>query len=338
MDHNWDTVLLKGGTFMEYKKLGRTGLRVSSLCLGTMNFGAGTDEKEAFRIMDAALDAGINFFDTANNYGFLVGKVGITEEIMGRWFKQGGGRREKTVLATKVHENMFDENDGPNTEPGLSAYKIRRHLDGSLKRLQTDHVEIYYLHHIDRSVSFEESMGTMQNLWERGLVDYLGVSNYPAWKTAQTQEKFLAEKKFGIAVQQERYSLVTRNIESEVLPACREYGIGTVAYSPMGGGLLACSAEDTLRRRGNSADFEKYKPQLEAYSKLCKEAGLRERDVALAWLIQNPNLTAPIIGPRTLEQLNDSIHAMEVKIPEDMMKELDRIFPGPGVAPESYGW
>ena len=323
---------------MEYKKLGRTGLWVSKLCLGTMNFGAGTDEKDAYRIMDAALDAGINFFDTANNYGFLVGKVGITEEIIGRWFKQGGGRREKTVLATKVHEDMFDVNDGPNTKPGLSAYKIRRHLDGSLKRLQTDHVELYYLHHIDRSVAFEEAFGTMQNLQERGYFDYIGVSNYPAWKTAQAQEKFIADHKFGIAVQQEKYSLLTRNIESEVLPACRAYGIGTVAYSPLGGGLLACSVEDSLRRRGNAGELAKHKEQLEKYSKLCKEAGLRERDVAMAWLISNPDLTAPIIGPRTVEQLNDSIKASEIVLPEDMKKELDVIFPGPGIAPEVYGW
>ena len=270
--------------------------------------------------------------------GFLVGKVGITEEIIGRWFKQGGGRREKTVLATKVHEDMFDVNDGPNTKPGLSAYKIRRHLDGSLKRLQTDHVELYYLHHIDRSVAFEEAFGTMQNLQERGYFDYIGVSNYPAWKTAQAQEKFIADHKFGIAVQQEKYSLLTRNIESEVLPACRAYGIGTVAYSPLGGGLLACSVEDSLRRRGNAGELAKHKEQLEKYSKLCKEAGLRERDVAMAWLIGNPDLTAPIIGPRTVEQLNDSIKASEIVLPEDMKKELDVIFPGPGIAPEVYGW
>lgn len=323
---------------MEYKKLGRTGLRVSGLCLGTMNFGAGTDEKEAHRIMDAALEAGINFFDTANNYGFLVGKVGITEEIIGRWFQLGGGRREKTVLATKVHEDMFDENDGPNTAPGLSAYKIRRHFKESLRRLQTDHVEIYYLHHVDRSASFEEVFGTMDELRAQGCFDYIGISNFPAWKTAQIQEKFAAAHSFGIAVQQERYSLVARSIESEVLPACAEYGIGTVAYSPLGGGLLSCSAEDTLRRRGNASDILRHKEQLQEYSKLCREAGLRERDVAMAWLTGNPRLTAPIIGPRTLEQLYDSVKAMELKLPEDMKKELDRIFPGPGEAPEAYAW
>lgn len=323
---------------MEYRKLGRTGLWVSPLCLGTMNFGAGTDEKEAFYIMDAALDAGINFFDTANNYGFLVGKVGITEEIIGRWFKQGGGRREKTVLATKVHEDMFDNNDGPNTTPGLSAYKIRRHLKKSMERLCTDHVEIYYLHHVDRTVEFGEIFGTMENLRDQGLIDYIGISNFPAWKTAQVQERFQNKNSFGIAVQQEKYSLLTRNIESEVLPACSAYGIGTVAYSPMGGGMLACSAEDTLRRRGNKTEAVRYKAQLEAYSKLCREAGIPERTVALAWLLQKPELTAPIIGPRTPDQLEDSLKALEVTLPEDMLKELDRIFPGPGVAPESYGW
>ena len=155
-------------------------LNVSRLCLGTMNFGAATDEKEAFRIMDAALDAGINFFDTANNYGFMVGKVGITEEIIGRWFAQGNGRREKTVLATKVHEDMFDPLDGPNSAPGLSAYKIRRHLEGSLRRLKTDHIELYYMHHIDRSCSFEELWDSLESIAKRGLADYIGASNFPA--------------------------------------------------------------------------------------------------------------------------------------------------------------
>lgn len=323
---------------MDYKYLGRTGLKVSTLCLGTMNFGAGTDEKEAFRIMDAALDAGINFFDTANNYGMMVGKPGITEEMIGRWFHQGGCRREKTVLATKVHEDMHDPNDGPNTVPGLSAYKIRRHLKESLRRLQTDHVEIYYLHHVDRHAAFEEAFGTMDALQKQGCFDYIGISNFPAWKTAQVQEKFAAIHSFGIAVQQERYSLLSRNIESEVLPACDAYGIGTVAYSPLGGGLLACSSEDTLRRRGNTGAVAKYKDQLEAYSKLCREAGMRERDVALAWLTANPKLTAPIIGPRTLEQFIDSLKASEIKLSADMLEELDRIFPGPGIAPEVYAW
>ena len=323
---------------MKYRKLGRTGLRVSSLCLGTMNFGAGTEEKEAFYIMDAALDAGINFFDTANNYGFLVGKPGITEEIIGRWFQQGGGRREKTVLATKVHEDMFDETDGPNTTPGLSVYKIRRHLKKSMERLHTDHVEIYYLHHVDRTVEVEEIFGGMTNLQERGLIDYIGVSNFPAWKTVQAQERFRSKGSFGISVQQETYSLINRSIESEVLPACSAYGIGIVAYSPLGCGVLSCSAEDTLRRRGNEKEIAKHRRQLEDYSRLCKDAGIPEGITALAWLLQRTDLTAPIIGPRTYQQLEDSIKALEIKLPEDMLKELDRIFPGPGTAPEAYGW
>lgn len=323
---------------MEYTKLGCTGLNVSRLCLGTMNFGAATDEKEAFRIMDAALDAGINFFDTANNYGFMVGKVGITEEIIGRWFAQGNGRREKTVLATKVHEDMFDPLDGPNSAPGLSAYKIHRHLEGSLRRLKTDHIELYYMHHIDRSCSFEELWDSLESITKRGLADYIGASNFPAWKIVQAQEKAAARHFFGIAVQQERYSLLTRSIESEVLPACQEYGIGVVAWSPLCGGLLALSSEDTFRSRGNSEEYQKHQDQLNAYSKLCREAGMRERDVALAFLLSNPSLTAPIIGPRTLEQLYDSLKALELKLPEDMKQELERIFPGPGIAPEAYAW
>lgn len=323
---------------VEYINLGRTGLHVSRICLGTMNFGAVTEEKEAFRIMDAALDAGINFIDTANNYGQIVGKMGITETIIGRWFAQGDGRRERTVLATKVHEDMGNPYDGPNTVPGLSAYKIRRHLRASMERLQTEHIELYYMHHIDRNCSFEELWGTFQALFQEGKIDYVGASNFPAWKIVQAQEKAVMRHFLGIAVQQERYSLVARSIESEVLPACKEYGIGVVTWVPLGGGLLAGNVDNMARRKGNSAKIKLYENQLRAYSKLCFDAGLKEEDVALAWILNNPIITAPVIGPRTYEQFESSLKALEIKLPSDMLADLDKIFPGPGIAPEAYAW
>lgn len=321
---------------MEYTKLGRCGLRVSRLCLGTMNFGSGTEEKEAFRIMDAALDAGINFFDTANNYGFLTGNEGITEEIIGRWFAQKGSRRERVVLATKVHEDMKNPEDGPNSAAGLSIYKIRRHFKESLRRLQTDHVEIYYMHHIDRSITWTEAWDAFQNLYDRGLVDYIGASNFPAWEIARAQGEAEKRNFMGISVEQDRYNLTCRLPELEVLPACEALGVGFVAWAPLGGGMLAGKSEDSLRRIGLAdSNLEK----AEAYRKACGEAGLKEADAALAWLLNNPRLTAPIIGIRTMEQLNSSLHALDIKLSQDFVEELDRIFPGPGgPSPEAYAW
>lgn len=321
---------------MEYTRLGRTGLKVSRLCLGTMNFGSTASEKEAFKIMDAALDAGINFFDTANNYGFMTGNEGITEEIIGRWFAQGGSRRERVVLATKVHEDMKNPNDGPNSEKGLSIYKVRRHFEESLRRLQTDHVEIYYMHHIDRNVTWQETWDVFQNLYERGYIDYIGASNFPAWEIARAQGEAKLRNFMGISVEQDRYNLTCRLPELEVLPACEALGVGFVAWAPLAGGMLAGKSEDSLRRRGLS---EGHVAQVEAYHKLCMEAGLKEADVALAWNLSNKALTAPIIGARTLQQFEDSLRALEIKLDEDMMKKLDEIFPGPGgSAPEAYAW
>ena len=324
---------------MEYAKLGRTGLRVSRLCLGTMNFGSTTTEREAFSIMDAALEAGINFFDTANNYGFLTGNVGITESIIGRWFALGGGRRERVVLSTKVHEDMHDPLDGPNTVPGLSRYKIRRHLDASLRRLQTDHVEIYYMHHVDRGVTWRELWDSFELLQDRGLVDYVGASNFPAWEIARGQAEADSRRILGIAVEQDKYNLNCRLPELEVLPACSAMGIGVVAWGPLDGGLLSGSAEDTLRKRNNGKAYENRKASLIAFSSLCAQAGLREADVALAWTMRNGAVTAPIIGARTLRQLMDSVRVLELKLEDDFAAELEKIFPGPGgAAPEAYAW
>jgi len=322
---------------MQYTQLGRAGLRVSRLCLGTMNFGSGTSKEESFKIMDAALDAGINFFDTANNYGFLTGDLGITETIMGEWFAQGGGRRRRVVLSTKVHEDMGDTDDGPNTKPGLSIYKIRRHFEQSLKRLQTDHIEIYYMHHIDRNVQPEEAMSAFENLYDRGLIDYIGTSNFPAWQIARYLNYSESKKSLGIVVEQDRYNLMARLPELELLPACGTLGVGFVAWGPLNGGLLAAPSKDSNRRPKEVSP--EVKKQLDDFAKLCDDAGIVQQDMALAWMLADERVTAPIIGVRTLEHFNQTLKVLDVNLTEDIMKRLDEIFPGHGgEAPEAYAW
>lgn len=327
---------------MEYTYLGRTGLKVSKLCLGTMNFGSYTSEEDAFAIMDRALDAGINFFDTANVYGGS-GRRGRTEEIIGRWFAQGGGRREKVVLATKVYGGMEDEKDGPNKGSGLSAYKIRRHLEDSLKRLQTDHVELYQMHHIERHAPWEEIWGVFESLVNQGKTYYIGASNFAGYHLALAQAA--AEKRhfLGLVSEQHKYNLLCRLPELEVLPAAEDLGIGIIPWSPLGGGLLSgkiLDPEPGSRSEQRASELsEQERSQLEEYSKLCKEIGETEPNVALAWLLANPAVTAPIIGPRTMDQLEQALKAIEINLTKDVMKELDRIFPGPGGhAPEAYAW
>ncbi|QGH36197.1 aldo/keto reductase [Gracilibacillus salitolerans] len=325
---------------MEYTNLGRTGMKVSKLCLGTMNFGPSTEEKEAHKIMDAALNAGLNFFDTANVYGGQ-GRHGWTEEIIGRWFAQGGNRREKVVLATKVYNHMGDENDGPNDGRFLSAYKVRRHLEGSLKRLQTDHIELYQMHHIDRNVSWEELWEAFQAEVQKGTIDYVGSSNFAGWDLIKAQAAAKERNFLGLVSEQHKYSLLCRLPELEVLPAAKDQGIGVIAWSPLDGGLLggnALNPDKGSRTAGQTARVEKHRAQLEAFSDFCKELGEREADVALAWVLHNPALDAPIIGPRTLEQFEKSLRAVEIKLDQASLERLDEIFPGYEKAPKEYAW
>lgn len=327
---------------MKFSPLGRSGLQVSKLCLGTMNFGVDTDEREAFRIMDAALDAGINFFDTANTYGW--GKnAGRTEEIIGRWFAQGGGRREKVVLATKFYGEMSDENDGPNNAAGLSAYKLRRHLDASLKRLQTDHIELYQMHHVDRNVSWDELWEAFGVALNQGKIGYVGSSNFAGRDLVKAQYEAKAHRMLGLVSEQHKYSLLCRLPELEVLPAAEELGIGVIAWSPLDGGLLGGNAlrpvEGSKRAAGNQERVERHREQLVAFEALCKELGETEANVALAWTLVQPAMTAPIIGPRTLEQLEGALRVVDIALDEATLKRLDEIFPGPGgSAPKAYAW
>ncbi|MFC4600037.1 aldo/keto reductase [Cohnella hongkongensis] len=330
---------------MKYAYLGRTGMKVSRLCLGTMNFGPRTGEKEAFAIMDRALEAGVQFFDTANVYGRGDnGHSGWTEEIMGRWFAQGGGRREKVVLATKVYGDMSDDTDGPNGERGLSAYKIRRHIEGSLRRLRTDRIELYQMHHIERHAPWEEIWGAFEALVAQGKAYYIGSSNFGARHLAYAQAAAEKRNFLGLVSEQHKYHLICRLPELEVLPAAQELGLGVIPWSPLGGGLLsghALKPVDGSVRTGQAAESlsAAQRAQLEQYARLCAEIGESESNVALAWLLANPAVTAPIIGPRTLAQFENALRAVEIELPEEVLAKLDEIFPGPGgQAPEAYAW
>lgn len=318
---------------MEYAQLGRTGLRVSRLCLGTMNFGSYASESESFAIMDKAIEMGINFFDTANGYG---GR-GATEKIIGRWLAQGGGRRESIVLATKVFVRM---GDGPN-DRGLSAYHIRRACEESLRRLQTDHIDLYQMHHIDRNTPWEEIWQAMEQLVREGKITYVGSSNFAGWQIAQAQGAAVARHFMGLVSEQSVYNLRSRMIELEVIPACREYGLGLIPWSPLAGGLLAGNPKNAKegRREKHKDSAKRHQEQLEAYESICRELGEEPANVALAWLLHNPVVIAPIIGPRVMEQLEGSFRAVDIELSEDIMKQLDKVWPGPGgEAPEAYSW
>lgn len=323
---------------MEYTNLGRSGLKVSRLCLGTMNFGPLTGEADSFAIMDRALESGINFFDTANVYGWRRGK-GVTEAILGRWLAQGDGRREQVILATKVYGSM---GDGPN-ERGLSAYHIRQACEDSLRRLQSDHIDLYQMHHVDRETPWEEIWQAMEQLVREGKILYVGSSNFAGWHIAQAQAAASARQFMGLVSEQSLYNLSARMIELEVIPACRAYGLGLLPWSPLGGGLLAGAlgrASDGRRASEQVQErTERHRAQLESYESLCRELGEEPAEVALAWLLHNPAVTAPIIGPRTLEHLGGGLRALEIKLPEDVLARLNEIWPGPGgEAPEAYAW
>jgi len=323
---------------MQYTHLGRTGLLVSRLCLGTMNFGPHTTEEDSFQIMDRALELGINFFDTANVYGWKIGE-GITEQIVGRWFAQGGGRRDKVVIATKVYSRM---GEWPNQQK-LSALHIRQACEESLRRLKTDHIDLYQFHHIDPESPWEEIWQAMEVLVQQGKVIYVGSSNFGGWHLAQAQEAAKSRHFMGLVSEQSLYNLNARMIELEVIPACKHYGLGLIPWSPLAGGLLGGVLEKTDQGRRASENMqkslEKHHTQIESYENLCKEMGENPANVGLAWLLKNPVVTGPIIGPRTLEQLSDSTRALDIQLSDDVMKRLDEIFPGPGgAAPWAYAW
>ena len=323
---------------MEYTNLGRTGLKVSRLCLGTMNFGPQTDEQTSHEIMSRAIDLGINFFDTANVYGWELGE-GITEQIIGRWIAKDRGRRDKLVLASKVYGRM---GEGPN-EGRLSAKHIRQACEASLRRLQTDYLDLFQMHHVDRETPWEEVWQAMEQLVTQGKVIYVGSSNFAGLHIAQAQFSAKARHFLGLVSEQSLYNLIDRMIELEVVPTCREFGLGIIPYSPLAGGLLGGVLQKEYQGRRSSDSIKKkvqeHAAQLRTYEAFCAEIGEEPANVALAWLMTNPVVTAPIIGPRTLDQLDDSLKSLEISFSDEQLVKLTGIWPGPGgEAPEAYAW
>jgi aryl-alcohol dehydrogenase-like predicted oxidoreductase len=328
---------------MDYTKLGRTGTSVSRIVLGTMNFGDRTSEEDSFAIMDRALELGVNFFDTANAYGGSAGR-GATEEIIGRWFAARPGVRDEIVLATKVHSPMVaptEDGDVVNAR-GASAWQVRREAIGSLRRLQTDRIDLYQFHHIDRHIPWEELWQSMEILVARGEVVYTGSSNFAAWNIAQANEIAKQRNFLGLVSEQSLYNLAQRSIELEVIPAAQNYGLGILPWSPLSGGLLSGGSSDANARSntGRAAETRaKHKEQVDAYERFAQERGWSPAELGLAWLLHQPGVTGPIIGPRTLEQLESAVAALEIQLSEDDLQQLDAIFPGPGgQAPEAYAW
>jgi len=319
---------------MEYCQLGRAGVTVSRICMGTLNFGPETPEADSYAIMDHAHGRGVNYFDTSNVYGWKRGE-GWTEQIIGRWFAQGGGRRERTVLGTKVYEPTSDwPNDGR-----LSARHIRRACDDSLRRLQTDYIDLYQLHHVDRNTSWDEIWDAMDVLRTQGKILYVGTSNFAGWHLAQGQETARTRNRLGLVSEQSIYNLVTRDIEREVIPAAQAYGMAVLAWSPLHRGMLAGILQsEVAATRYKPEHLAKHRQQLERYESLCKEIGTAPAQVALAWLLSRPGLTCPVIGPQSIKDLDSAIAAIDINLDEATLGALDEIFPGYQPSPEGYAW
>jgi aryl-alcohol dehydrogenase-like predicted oxidoreductase len=321
---------------MHYRQLGHSGLRISELCLGTMNFGSRTPAKEAFDILNRAVDAGINFIDTADQYGGSAG-VGTTESIIGRWLAEDKTRRDKLIIATKVYEPMSDDIN----DKGLSARHIQMACDASLKRLGVDHIDLYQMHHIDRTTPIDEIWQAMDRLFQQGKITYVGSSNFPGWAIARANEKAIARQKLGLITEQGLYNLIERRAELEVLPACREYGLGLIPWSPLAGGLLAGKTGDNHGRRqaeGMQSALRERAVQLDKFHALCANLEQTPSCIALAWLLHQPGVAATIIGPGSVGQLESVLHVPEIQLSTATLEQLDEIFPPCGEAPEAYAW
>ncbi|GHD01444.1 oxidoreductase [Streptomyces violarus] len=322
---------MSGG--MRYGHLGRSGLLVSRIGLGTMDFGHTLDESTSFAVMDTAIEAGINLFDTADVYGGpqsadMAKGYGVSEETIGRWLKRSG-RRDDIVLATKVYQPM---GLGPN-DRRLSAYHIRRACEASLRRLQTDHIDLYQMHHIDRATPWEEIWQAMEQLVRDGKISYVGSSNFAGWDVALAQSAATARHFLGLTSEQSLYNLAVRAVERELIPALCHLGIGLIPYSPLHAGLLTGILASATGQRA-----EAHRDQLEAYEDLCQELGAKPAHVALAWVLRNPAVSTTVTGATTSEQLRSNLGALSVQLDDQVMERLDRIWPGPGEAPQAYAW
>lgn len=330
---------------MDYGHLGRSGLLVSRLGLGTMNFGMTADEEQSVSVLNTAVDAGVNFIDTADVYGGpqspdMKQGYGVSEEIVGRWLA-ASGKRDEVVLATKVYQPM---GLGPN-DRRLSAYHIRRACEASLRRLQTDHIDLYQMHHVDRATPWEEVWQAMEQLVREGKVSYIGSSNFAGWDIATAQSAAQQRGFLGLVSEQSLYNLTQRSIELEVIPAAQHFGVGIIPWSPLGGGTLAGALEKATggRRAGDGIagvpdEVERMRDQLEAYEQLCRDLGAHPANVAAAWLLSRPAVSSVIVGSRTPDQFRSSLGALDVTLDANALDALDRIWPGPGEAPSAYAW
>ena len=334
---------------MRYTNLGKSNLKVSRICLGTMHFGNRTPEDEAIKIMERALDMGINFWDTANVYSGPGELRGTSEAIIGRYFQARKGSRERVVLATKVNGPMEDVDD-PNFERGISAYKVRKHVNDSLERLQTDRIDLYQVHHIDRSITLEEFWGTFEKLVADGKVLYMGSSNFPGWSLAKFQAAAMQRGSMGFVSEQSMYNLLCRWPELEVLPAALDLGIGVIPYMPLAGGILTAKVQSEPNSRTESVENEYgvsvSSNLVKAFQALCSDLGESPVAVAIAWTLAQPAVSSAIVGIRTLAHLADMERASELDLDEGTLQRLDELFDtnkGRPIrtaqpAPEAYAW
>lgn len=321
---------------MDYRELGRAGIKVSPICIGNMNFGSGADEPSSRGIMDYAFDKGINFFDTANVYVKTV-----SETILGRWLKDGGtARRDKLILATKCYGKVGDE---PN-DRGLSRRHIMLACDASLKRLQTDRIDLYQCHHPD-PVPIEETMRAMDDLIRAGKIVYWGTSNFKAWHLT---EATLKAERMNIPVpvsEQCPYSMVNRHVEQELAPFCMKFGVRMLPYSPLNAGRLSGlyrkgkPIDDTPRNKPEAfrKALEKNIDLIEALTALAGELGRRLSQLAYAFLYAQPHVCSVIVGPRTQAHLEEAVAALDLKLDEAVRKRIDELV-APGTAPDYIGW
>ncbi len=313
---------------MEYRLLGRTGVRVSPLCLGCMNFGGRTTEEDGIRIIHAAIDAGINFVDTANVYS-----RGVSETITGKAL--AGGRRERVILATKVHGKM---GDGPN-DHGNHRQHIFQQVDASLRRLQTDYIDLYQIHRPQADTPIDETLDALNDLVRAGKVRYIGSSTFPAWQLVEALWEADNRHFARFICEQPPYHLFDRRIESEVLPVCRKYGTAVIPWSPLAGGWLSGKYRKgqplpevgrhlkQVTEKQDDPGVQRRLDTVERLLPLAQEIGCTLSQLALAWNMAQPGITSPIIGPRTMEQLEDNLGALEVKLDAGVLERIDRICP-----------
>ncbi|MEZ6059385.1 MAG: aldo/keto reductase [Planctomycetaceae bacterium] len=319
---------------MQYRRMGRTGLKVSEFCLGTMTFGHGTSEHDAERIVREALDAGVNFFDTANAYS-----DGQSEIMLGKALQ---GHRDQAVVATKFFNPM---GTGPN-DSGMSRRHIMRAIDDSLKRLRMEYVDLYYIHHVDVQTPIEEALRAIDDLIHQGKVCYAACSNYPAWRLSEalwTSERHGLHR---IECYQPQYSLVVRDIEQEILPLCRHTDLGVVCWGPLAGGFLSGKYAPGSRRLEGTRSAEGWvfseswfaasaDQTLETVLRIARELGRSPAQVALRWVLDRPGITAAIAGARTIEQWRDNLGCVGWSLPEEAMRELTAVSALPDRYPES---